>query len=32
MIYTQGRYVDVIWFGMTVEEFHRKVFLSSASG
>jgi RimJ/RimL family protein N-acetyltransferase len=22
MIYTQGRYVDVIWFGMTVEEFN----------
>jgi RimJ/RimL family protein N-acetyltransferase len=24
MFYTQGRFVDVLWFGMTVEEFHHK--------
>jgi RimJ/RimL family protein N-acetyltransferase len=32
MVYTQGRFVDILWFGMTVEEFHRKVFLSDNAG
>ncbi len=22
MLYTQGRFVDVLWFGLTIEEFH----------
>jgi RimJ/RimL family protein N-acetyltransferase len=22
MIYSRGRYIDVLWFGMTNEEFH----------
>jgi RimJ/RimL family protein N-acetyltransferase len=22
MLYTQGRFVDVLWFGLTAEEFH----------
>src|SRR5262245_31961790 len=25
MAYTHGQFVDLLWFGMTVEEFHQKV-------
>ncbi|HKR58702.1 MAG TPA: GNAT family protein [Pyrinomonadaceae bacterium] len=32
MVYTQGHFVDVLWFGMTVEEFHRKLSPSNNAG
>ena len=29
IMYTQGQYVDVIWFGMTIEEFRNRTATSS---